>query len=424
MEIEGISGLQFFDTDFKYDNKRFLYSKTNHVDFSATVTKNSINGIPTGSTYDVNFGVSHEDQYINFNLQKNWMGNINKKGMQAAQQASSIIEEITFTKRVATYENSISERGFFNYNDVQFHRNGDIFKSGRFLYNIRSQDISISLQVFYLHITKNDKNLKEKFKSIISSDDLQINISRDRDCFLYMFNILYGLSWKNFPIRTKKVDRHELFYTTVLRFGAMLSKADGHADPGELTQLKSFFQIEKNQIPNAGRIFNEELNNNSNISDIFKVFSKEFKDSNELKESFLLGMISVALSDGKFDIQEYELLNQVASALEIRESNFWKVMASAGLSPKNIFGNSNYDHRSGYQKTNNNNERGLHLKIMGLNGEESVEEIRDIYRILVKKYHPDVLRGQGMPEQELEKANRLLAQINKSYEYLMSERQA
>ena len=57
--------------------------------------------------------------------------------------------------------------------------------------------------------------------------------------------------------------------------------------------------------------------------------------------------------------------------------------------------------------------------MLGLTPGANPEEIQRAYRALVRRYHPDVLRGQGMPDDEIEKASQVLAQINIAYEALL-----
>lgn len=46
------------------------------------------------------------------------------------------------------------------------------------------------------------------------------------------------------------------------------------------------------------------------------------------------------------------------------------------------------------------------------------EEVKKIYKVHVKQYHPDILKGQGASDEELEKADDKLAELNKSIDII------
>ena len=55
-------------------------------------------------------------------------------------------------------------------------------------------------------------------------------------------------------------------------------------------------------------------------------------------------------------------------------------------------------------------------KVLGVSKDSSDQEIKDVYRKLIKENHPDMLIAKGMPEEFVETANNKMAQINSAYE--------
>jgi DnaJ like chaperone protein len=49
------------------------------------------------------------------------------------------------------------------------------------------------------------------------------------------------------------------------------------------------------------------------------------------------------------------------------------------------------------------------------------EEIRTAWKRLVKEYHPDRLRAEGLPDEFVEAANDKLAAINQAYKLMRAE---
>lgn len=58
-------------------------------------------------------------------------------------------------------------------------------------------------------------------------------------------------------------------------------------------------------------------------------------------------------------------------------------------------------------------------KILGLGQTATLSEIKKHYNSLIKKYHPDVIKSRGAP-QESEDAELKIRQINEAYEIIMS----
>ena len=84
-----------------------------------------------------------------------------------------------------------------------------------------------------------------------------------------------------------------------------------------------------------------------------------------------------------------------------------KVAKEFGFAPSIIDGI-----KSGYSEGQLSNP----YKVLGVSKESSDQEIKDVYRKLIKENHPDMLIAKGMPEEFVETANNKMAQINSAYE--------
>ena len=421
MIIDEIEDLEFRDRDFVYKNKSYEYKDILSILFNATVTQRSINGIPIGKSYDATLRLTiSNDRNLDIKPTAGFFGRMNKKGMSALQHAYAVFSHVSFNYRIARYEKQLKSKGYFSYDNYRFHKSGHLHKEGEELCNLLSSEIEVYLQPFALIVRNNDKSLAKKVTSFFFDSDEHIDISRDLDCILYLMNSLYQMSWADRPPPEKAVDRHELFYTTVLRFGAMLANADGSADPSELNELKRFFQIDSDTIPDSARIFNEQLQKNSTVSSVLSGFAKEFDDNNEIKENFILGMILVAYADGVFDVREYRLLVEAVKILNLDVASLERIAATAGLNfdfqseDDDYFKSNKSEHRKSYASNKEKN-----LRILELDYDATIDEIKLAYRRVAKKYHPDILKGQGMPDNEIERATQILVEVNRAYEELM-----
>lgn len=311
-------------------------------------------------------------------------------------------------------ERELATKGFFSYSGYQINRSGEVFKGGQLIEKLDNPEISFFKEPFFVVIRRKKKGFVAKMLGIVSNDDIQIPLEWDQDCFLYMLKAATGYSWSTSPPPEKPVNRKAVFYRTVVKFGASLAMADGSADESELAQLKRFFKVSPETLPDAARIFNEELRAQSSVEAILSEFSEVFADAVELRETFLVGMCTVALADGHLHDGELRKLRLAASVLRLGEESLVRAFLSVGFD----FNAFMRDNQAGAGSTRKTDRNAVELQIIGLKSGATLEEIRAAYRDLVKKYHPDRLRGQGLPENEIEKSEAILKRINAAYAHL------
>lgn len=427
MHINGIDGLLFNNQGFEYHGFSYSYSGIRSIVFDAMITRVSESSSSSREEYDATLKLLMGDGgIIDVRAKAGFWGGMKRTGLEALQQAHAIFAELSFNHRIARYEEQVARAGFFRYGNYQFHQSGHLFRKGRELLLATDRDVVWEMAPFTLTIRRDKRSVGQWLKSKFVTPGEIIDLSTDHDCMIYMINLLYGKTWHDTPVRQKRVDQHTLFYTTVIRFGAMLATADGRVDDEELIQLKTYFMIDENTLPDAANIFNDQVYRSGVPSDVLSDFAREFHDAEELKESFLVGMISVALADDELDVEEYYLLAEAARILQLDAAALARVNAATGLNlnPGNEQGSSG---QSGTGAEDNytadpGDSTAELLSILGLPPEGvSTGDIESAYRTLVRKYHPDILREQGMPELEIARAEKVLKQINRAYQILTTQ---
>ena len=411
MQIDGVSALKFEDTALVWKNKTLRYNDIASVGWQATITQNSINGIHTGKDYSASLTIyTSDNSAIAITGDPGWTGSLKKRGFEGLARAAEVIAEMTFVHRIGRIEQRLKERRFFGYGKLQFHQTGDVFENGLFAFNILTPSTRLMLNIFEMTIIF--ERTEKKFFGLLQNRSLKLSLERDRDCFLYMLKSIYGITFANERIREKRYPTRETFYETVVRFGALLAATDGRVDSAELRKLKEFFGLSSESFPEASQLYNSQLHSPMPAAEILTPFAACFEDADELKETFLFGMASVVMADGVAHPKEVELLHEAVRILGIASAEARRIFEAAGI------GFSGKNDEGGGRSSTAPLNRSKAFAILGVPDTASEEEIKFAYRALVRRYHPDVLRSQNLPEAELQRAELLMRRINEAYGWL------
>lgn len=243
--------------------------------------------------------------------------------------------------------------------------------------------------------------------------------------FLILIKVLsnFGDSFEEKPTNAiDELQKAKFFFTLFAR----LAKSDGYVSKKE-AELVSVFLDEFSQhikYQNAReilkRVFNEEKNKKfPRERDIASSYYKKFKPSIVETQKILNLFLNLVFIDGNFSSKEEEMLREISIGLNIpfyiQDQIFTKFKYEFETNyrqneRKNSYENENFYERKTSQKTP--------YEILGVNQNASFDEIKSVYRKLVKKYHPDILMGQGMDEKIIKNSTIKLQEINLAYDEL------
>jgi DnaJ like chaperone protein len=415
MIIEGLERLELEDEGFRWDALPRKYEDIVSIRFFAKQTKHSINFVPTGTTYegelliDLKGGdrvrIGHGGRaLINHDRQK--------KTMAAVWQAKEILSEMSFSGRVAPYEESVKTRGFFTYGSYQFHRDGDIFHDGKRLFSIKDPGFAIKSSPFQLHLCPARTGLGKFFGS-----DIQLSTETDEDCLFYKLRHVYGYGWEGREVRTKRkpvIDPKKVYLTAMVKLAAKLAGADGSVSPEELQAFKKHFRIDRETFPEAGRIFNEAMNSKETPEEIALAADAAVTDSREFREYIVIGLIMIATADRSYHDREHAIVAAVARVLGFESEDLEHILAMCGVHRAT-------DGSGERAKAGSSQKEDLlayHCRVLKLGRAASLEEIKIAWRKLVQEHHPDRLVAKGVPADDIEAAQEILKAINASYTWL------
>ena len=115
-------------------------------------------------------------------------------------------------------------------------------------------------------------------------------------------------------------------------------------------------------------------------------------------------VIEVAMADGAIDASEKQAISLLATRLRLSPQEFNRVINAA-----------EQEHSAGRRQSDQ--ERLQALRVLGLDESASHADIRNAYRQLMVKHHPDLA-----PPDEQEEATRRAAQINQAYDLLVGSK--
>lgn len=221
----------------------------------------------------------------------------------------------------------------------------------------------------------------------------------------------------------------ERFLRYLFSMLAKLAKADGHVDASEVKEAEKVFD----RFDFAARrrkfctgVFNEAKDNSRSIYWYAEQFGEQVDDESVCTFVYEL-LWDVACADGWLHPAEKEILRIICSKLRIPEAyyhiNYRRRFGTFREGEKKAD-----DKRSGeHAGTQSRREwrrpyvsgRSTILEayeILECDSSATNDELKASFHKVAKRYHPDLLRNNGVPEEMLKEATEKMAQINAAWE--------
>lgn len=196
--------------------------------------------------------------------------------------------------------------------------------------------------------------------------------------------------------RNEKVSPAD-FELNLLSLASLVIKADGTVSQSELDYVRSYFvQTYGKERANATfKVFNEVIKKRTvSAQNIGLVFRRRMRYESRLQVLHFL--FSIANSDGHVSSPEVQEISKIAGYLGLQMRDFESIKAMFFKNPDSAY------------------------KILEIENNASVSEIKKAYRDMVKKYHPDKL--QHMDDAYKKGAEDKFRKVQEAYEQLQKER--
>ena len=206
------------------------------------------------------------------------------------------------------------------------------------------------------------------------------------------------LSKNSIQIRTSSYTiKPEAFQLNLLALSALIIKADGKIEQKELNFVRNFFigQYGKERADSIFKTFNTQIKKETqHLDQLTQVFVRQ--TAYETRLQILHFLFGIANADGNISNIELQKLSQVASGMQLRLPDFESIKAMFVKNTDNAY------------------------KILEVDSNASLNEVKKAYRKMAKKYHPDKLRGQDPAM--IKGAEEKFREVQKAYETLIRQK--
>jgi len=194
--------------------------------------------------------------------------------------------------------------------------------------------------------------------------------------------------------------RQMAFTVAVIALAAKLAKVDGRVTKDEIAAFKTVFRIPPEETESVGKLFNEAKREATGFEAYADQIARIFSRDPAMLEELLGALLHIAHADGEYHPNEREFMAKVAAIFGFGPDAFARIEATYI----------------------NGAEVDDPYQVMGIDRSISDEELKDIYRTLMRENHPDRLIAEGLPEEMIEIANEKVAAINAAYDRICKER--
>ncbi len=199
---------------------------------------------------------------------------------------------------------------------------------------------------------------------------------------------------------SRKAYRHHTtasdFTMSLLVLSAAVMKADGRVMRSELEYVKQFFsqQFSASEVRNLLPVLKDVLDKDINVRDVCGQI--RYNMEYPLRLQLLHYLFGIARADGKVSTAEANVIQQIAQLLGINSSDFQSIRAMFYKDPD-----------AAYQ-------------ILEISENATDAEVKNAYRRMAKKYHPDKLNHLG--ENFKKAATEKFQNVQEAYETIKKQR--
>ncbi len=188
-------------------------------------------------------------------------------------------------------------------------------------------------------------------------------------------------------------ERRVGFAIAVIALGAKMAKADGLVTRDEVTAFREVFQIAQEDEAGAAKVFNLARQDVAGFEDYAARIKHMFGDDSDPLSDLMEGLFHIAIADGVYHPNEDLFLQRVAEIFGMSDAEFSSIrcrfVADARPDP---------------------------YSVLGVSPDMDMQDIRAVWRQMVRDTHPDRMVARGVPEEAIKLAEKRMVDINRAWE--------
>ncbi|QOR01706.1 DnaJ domain-containing protein [Campylobacter sp. 2014D-0216] len=188
----------------------------------------------------------------------------------------------------------------------------------------------------------------------------------------------------------------------VIALLAKIAKSDGRVSENEanmISQILDYNAKDSKEREFLKQCFNEHKNTLNDTYEVAKELIKEVPLPQQERINIFNVLVAMALIDGEVNHAKKEVLMSIIRAFGLDANLLDKLLNSMKT-----------------QNSNMNLQKAC--KILGVNENITLQELKKRYRELAKKYHPDILNANHSDEAKIKEGVKKFQEVNESYEFL------
>lgn len=189
------------------------------------------------------------------------------------------------------------------------------------------------------------------------------------------------------------------FSIAFIALAAKLAKADGHVCVREVVMFRQVMEIPAAEEHNVGRIYDlcrqETVGFEAYATRVHRLI-RGHAEEELIRENLLDALFHIAMADGVYHPEEDRFLRRTSELLGLAAPEFDRLRARHVPEAWDPY------------------------RVLGLSPDTPSEGVREKWKALVRRNHPDLLVSKGLPKEMLLIAERRLQDINRAYEEVLA----
>jgi DnaJ like chaperone protein len=196
--------------------------------------------------------------------------------------------------------------------------------------------------------------------------------------------------------------KQQLFSIAVVALSAKLAKCDGPVKRAEIDTFRRQFRVPESSVREIGRLFDLARENTEDYAIYASQLGDAFADNHPMLELVLGSLFAIARADGAVNVKEQAFLTGIHRAFRLDRLAWDRASGAAPPKPTS-------DEPDPYE-------------VLGVARSTGGQELRAVWRKLMRENHPDALAARGVPPEFIEKASASVARINAAWDRIKRER--